>query len=190
MGLTIWCPIASVPPTWHLGRRAEAESRCSAQQDLVELRCRPSQGRLATRWPRQRRALPPMPRMRLSCPIGIVKRCLKLQSLKLNGYLFHRCCTQTTGSIPPACFFIKNHGSHQNVTSHRRHVIAHSSVASANSPPRAGFWQCEAVGVGWLQQPGQARWHVQLSNLPPYASCEEAGPQEAVPQVWAASIQQ
>ena len=38
-------------------------------------------------------------------PLNIVKRFLKLQSLKLNGYLFHRCCTQTTGSIPPACFF-------------------------------------------------------------------------------------
>ena len=51
--------------------------------------------------------------------------------------------------------------------------------------PKAGFQQCEAVGVSWLQQPGQANLHMHYPDLAPYATCEEAGP-----QVCAASIQQ
>ena len=51
--------------------------------------------------------------------------------------------------------------------------------------PKAGFQQGEAMGVGWLQQPGEARWYVDNPNLAPYATCEEFGT-----QVCAASIQQ
>ena len=41
--------------------------------------------------------------------------------------------------------------------------------------PKAGFQQCEAVGVGWLQQPNQARWHMQHPHVPPHVAREEVG---------------